>query len=71
MIKNIDEEIAKLLKIKETVDAIKTLRLVTKNLQVMSRARYDFLASKNLIKPDSYYYIADLEIKPYVEDFQG
>ena len=71
MIKNIDEEIEKLLKIKEVVDEIATIRVFNKNLQVVSQLRYDFLASKNLLKSDEYYYIADISVRPYVEDFQG
>ena len=71
MIKDINKEIDKLLEIKEMVDDIAVLRVITKNLQVVSPARYDFLVSKNLKKNDTYYYIAPLEVKPYIEDYQG
>jgi hypothetical protein len=68
---NIDTEIEKLLKIKEIVDDIAILRVITKNLQVVSEARYDFLLSKKLLKPDTYYYIAPIEVRPYVENYYG
>jgi hypothetical protein len=68
---NIDKEIEKLLKIKETLHEIALLKAVYLNLQVVSEERYTFLASKKLLKPDVYYYIAPLEIKSYIEDFQG
>ena len=68
---NLTELIEKLLEIKEIVDEIKILKVIIENVQVLSQARYDFLASKNAIKPDVYYYIAPLEVRPYVEDYQG
>ena len=71
MVKDIDKEIEKLLEIKEIVDELAILRIITKNLQVLSQARYDFLASKNLLKPEVYYYVAPLEVRPYIEDYQG
>jgi hypothetical protein len=71
LIKNIDEEIEKLLKIKEIVDEVATLRASNNKLQVVSQFRYDYLASNNLIKPTDCYYIADLSVKPYIEGFQG
>ena len=71
MTKDIDKEIEKLLEIKEIVDEIKILKVIIENVQVLSQARYDFLASKNAIKLDVYYYIAPLETRPYIEDYQG
>lgn len=71
MIKNINEEIEKLLKIKETVDEITRLKTTNENLQIVSQLRYDFLVSQNLIKPTDSYFIADLSVKPYIKDFQG
>ena len=68
---NIDTEIEKLLAIKEMVDDIKILNIITKNLQVVSPTRYDFLEANNLLKADTYYYIAPLEVKPYIEDYYG
>jgi hypothetical protein len=71
MIKDIDKEIAKLLKIKEEINNINNLKNSVDKLEVMSQARYNFLASKNLLKSDVLYYIADLEVKPYIEGFSG
>lgn len=71
MIKDIDQEIEKLLKIKEEINNINNLKNSVDKLEVMSQARYDFLASKNLLRPDVFYYIADMEVKPYIEGFSG
>lgn len=71
VIKNIEEEIKKLLAIKKIVDEITLLRELNPKLKIVSRLRYDFLKSKNLIKSEDQYYIADLSVKPYVEGFQG
>lgn len=71
MIKDIDQEIEKLLKIKEEINKINDLKNSVDKLEVMSQARYDFLASKNLLKSDVFYYVADMEVKPYIEGFSG
>lgn len=71
MIKDIDQEIEKLIKIKEEINKINDLKNSVDKLEVMSQARYDFLTSKNLLKSDVFYYIADMEVKPYIEGFSG
>lgn len=71
MIKDIDQEIAKLLKIKEEINNINNLKKSVDKLEAMSQARYDFLASKNLLKPDIFYYIVSVEAGRYIEGFQG
>lgn len=71
MTKNIDQEIEKLLNIKEEINNINNLKKYVDKLEVVSQARHDFLASKNLLKSDVFYYIADMELKPYIEGFSG
>ncbi len=71
IIKNIDQEIESLLKIKKEVDYILELKRSVPNILVVSQARYDFFASKNLLRPEIFYYIASTEVRPYIEDFQG
>ena len=71
MVKNIEEEIKKLLAIKKIVDEINLIRGLNPKLQVVSQFRYDYLTGNNLVKPEDLYYIADLAVKPYVEGFQG
>lgn len=70
MIKDIDQEIEKLLEIKKEVDKINELRKINKNLIIVSQARYDFINSINPVDLDMYY-IAPLEVRPYVEGYQG
>ena len=71
MLKNINQEIDHLIKLKKEIDEIAILKKTIKNLQVVSKARYDCLANKKLLKPDVLYYIASLEAKDYIEDFEG
>ena len=71
MLKDINQEIEHLLKLKKEIDEITELKKSVKNLQIVSKARYDCLANKNLIKSDALYYIASLEVRDYIEDFQG
>ena len=71
MIKNIDQEIEKLVKIKKEVDSVNELKKSKNNIFILSQARYDFFASKNLLKPDILYYIVDVETGRYIEGFQG
>ena len=71
MVKNIDQEIERLLKIKKEVDNINELKKSVNNIVVLSQARYDFFASKNLIKPDIFYFIVSVEAGRYIEGFQG
>ena len=71
MTKNIDKEIERLLTIKDEVDKINKLKESDLKLEVVSQSRYDFFASKNLLRADTFYYIATVEVGRYVEGFQG
>ena len=71
MAKNINEEIEKLLKIKEEVDKINDFIKHTDKYEIVSQSMYDFLNSKNLIKPNVFYYITSIEVGSYIEGFRG
>ena len=68
--KDINLEIKKLLELKEELDKITELKKTNENLIIVSQARYDFLNSKHPIEPNKYY-IASLELRPYIEGYQG
>lgn len=70
MLRDINQEIEKLLEIKKEVDKINELRKINKNLMVVSQARYNYISSANPVDQDIYY-IAPLEVRPYVEGYQG
>ena len=71
MIKNIDTEIEKLLQIKEEINHIIELKKTVPNLMVLSQARYNFFKENNLLQSEVFYYIASLDVRPYIEGFQG
>lgn len=68
---DIDQEIETLLKRKEKI--LKALEFQKQNPEglVVSQLRYDFWKSKNLLKSNISYYIAPLDIKNYIDNFQG
>ena len=55
--KDIDQDIDRLMKIKEEVDQAKLLKMLTPDLEIVSQAMYDYLTSKNLIQSNKYYFI--------------
>ena len=69
--KNIDEEINHLLYIKEEIIKAKDFIALNPEACIVSPLRYKFWQDNNLLKPDIKYYIAPLEIKDYIENFQG
>ena len=71
MLRDINQEIEKLLEIKKEVEKIVELRKSNSNIIILSQARYDFFKSQDLLIQDKYYYIAPIEVRPYIEDFQG
>ena len=71
MTKDIDAEIERLLKIKEEVDKIKELRKTVDKLEVFSQLMYDYFSDKNLLQPDTTYYIVSHEVGKYVQGFRG
>lgn len=71
MAKDIEQELNELLKIKEEVDKIRGFKEAIEKCEIVSQLMYDFLNSKNLIKPDVVYYIATNEVGQYIEGFRG
>lgn len=69
--KDIDQDIDRLMKIKEEVDQAKLLKILTPDLEIISQAMYDYLVSKNLKQPDTYYFIVSHEAGEYIEGFRG
>lgn len=69
--KDINQEIQNLLYIKSIVDQIAEKRNLNPNIIVVSQLRYDYWAERNLLKPNTDYFIAPIEVKPYISDFQG
>lgn len=70
MAKNIDQEIARLLKIKEEeVDVINNLKKNNDKLEIVSQRMFNYLSSKNKLTPDIFYYVVDPEIGQYLDDF--
>ena len=69
--KDIDQDIDRLMKIKEEVDQAKLLKILTPDLEIISQAMYDYLISKNLRQPDKYYLVVSYEAGEYIEGFRG
>jgi hypothetical protein len=71
MIKNIDEDINHLLYIKEEINKVNDFISLYPEACIVSPLRYKFWQDNNLLNPNIKYYIAPLEIKPYIENYQG
>jgi hypothetical protein len=71
MTKDIDQEIARLLKIKEEVDKVNNLRKTVDKLEVFSQLMYDYFKDKNLLQSDTLYHIVDHEVGQYIKGFRG
>jgi hypothetical protein len=71
MIKNINEEIKKLLAIKEELENINKMKAEHDNVEVVSQRMYEFLTENNYIQKDTIYYIASLDARPYIEGYRG
>ena len=69
--RDIDKEIEQLLALKKEIINVKDFQAHCRNVVIVSQAKYNFWAEKNLLKSDKFYCIAPIEIKPYIEDFQG
>ena len=69
--KDIDKEIEELLALKQEVIKAKEFKTSYPDAIIVSQARYNFWAENNLLKQNVNYYIAPVEIKSYIEDFQG
>ena len=68
--KNIDDEINKLLEIKRCILEVKRY---TENSQLdlipISRCKYDELVLNDMIRSDAFYYILEPEIGQYLENY--
>ena len=71
MIKNIDKEINHLLYIKEEINKVNNFISLYPEACIVSPLRYKFWQDTNLLNPNIKYYIAPIEIKPYIENYQG
>ena len=71
MKRNIDEDIEKLLAIKEEIESINKLRAEKENVEVVSQRMYDFLSENSYIQKDTIYYIASIDARPYIEGYRG
>lgn len=69
MIKNIDQEIARLLKIKEEVDNINNFIKNNNKVRVVSQHVFSVFSSQKILKPDIFYYVVDEEVGQYIEGF--
>ena len=69
--KNINQEIERLLMIKAEVDEIEVLKNSGMKVEVVSQLMYDYMSGKNILKPDTIYRIATHEVGQYVEGFRG
>jgi hypothetical protein len=67
---NIDEEINKLLEIKDEVTAINEVKKrCVLNLNVVSPSKYDEIVNNGLIEKDRLYYVVDWDVGQYIEDY--
>ena len=69
--KDIDKDIEHLLHIKEELQKVKDFLSKNPNVIIVSQLRYKFWQDNGLLKSDIQYYIAPLELRPYIENFQG
>lgn len=69
--KDIDNEIETLLTLKQEIIKANKFKAEHPDAIIVSQLRYDFWKNNNLLKPDVDYFIAPVEIKHYIENFQG
>lgn len=69
MAKDINQEIARLLKIKEEVDNINNFIKNNNKVRVISQHAFSVFSSQKIIKPDIFYYVVDEEVGQYIEGF--
>lgn len=69
MTKDIDQEIARLLKIKEEVDNINNFIKNNNKVRVVSQHVFSVFSSQKILKPDIFYYVVDEEVGQYIEGF--
>lgn len=69
MVKNIDNEINNLLKIKEEVVKINFIKDLNIKVEFVSVLKYDQLSSNQLLDKDTVYYVVDPEVGQYIEGY--
>lgn len=69
MVKNIDNEINTLLKIKEEVVKINFIKSLNIKAEFVSVCKYDQLSSNQLLDKDTIYYVVDPEVGQYIEGY--
>lgn len=69
MVKNIDDELNTLLKIKEEVIRINFIKGLDIKAKFVSACKYDQLCSNQLLDNDTIYYVVDPEVGQYVEGY--
>lgn len=69
MVKDIDYEINRLLKIKEEVAVINYMKKLDMTLEFVSETRYNKLSFANKLDNDTVYYVVDAEIGQYIEGY--
>lgn len=68
--KNINDEINKLLDIKELIKEIEYMQQYSKfAIMPMSQCKYDEFCSRNMIRNDILYYIIEPEIGQYIKGY--
>ena len=69
LVKNIDNEINNLLKIKEEVVKINFIKDLNIKVEFVSVLKYDQLSSNQLLDKDTVYYVVDPEVGQYIEGY--
>jgi hypothetical protein len=69
LVKNIDDELNTLLKIKEEVVRINFIKGLDIKAEFVSACKYDQLRSNQLLDNDTIYYVVDPEIGQYIEGY--
>ncbi len=69
LIKNIEDEIKTLLKIKKEVDKINLIKGLNIKAEFVSDCKYRQLLDDQLIDKDTLYYVVDPEIGQYIEGY--
>lgn len=69
MVKNIEDEIKTLLKIKKEVDKINLIKGLNIKAEFVSDCKYRQLLDDQLLDKDTLYYVIDPEIGQYIEGY--
>lgn len=69
LVKNIENEIKTLLKIKKEVDKINLIKGLNIKAEFMSECKYHQLLNDQLLDKDTVYYVVDPEVGQYIEGY--